>query len=142
MWWTQLLAVWVLADWKAWGEATPLQLVELGPGRGTLLKDILRVSVKRCLWNFLSLHCVRVYVQVFQHKQLRAITRGLSLHLVEASPALSSIQQATLQATPTDHTHSSSYKSGDVEGIPVFWYQELEQVPQGKGSLHYRGGAV
>lgn len=40
----QLLAVWVLADWKSRGETTPIQLVELGPGRGTLLKDMLRVG--------------------------------------------------------------------------------------------------
>lgn len=39
----QLLAVWVLADWKSRGETTPIQLVEMGPGRGTLLNDILRV---------------------------------------------------------------------------------------------------
>ena len=39
----QLLAVWVMADWKSRGETTPLQLVELGPGRGTLLSDMLRV---------------------------------------------------------------------------------------------------
>ena len=44
----QLLAVWVLADWKSHGETTPIQLVELGPGRGTLLKDMLRVGT---IWS-------------------------------------------------------------------------------------------
>ena len=42
----QLLAVWMLADWKGSGEPGSCQLVELGPGRGTLIKDMLRV---RCL---------------------------------------------------------------------------------------------
>lgn len=49
MHWLQLLAVWVLADWKSRGEATPIQLVELGPGRGTLIKDVLRVGSNRVL---------------------------------------------------------------------------------------------
>ena len=40
----QLLAVWMLADWKGAGEPGSCQLVELGPGRGTLIKDMLRVS--------------------------------------------------------------------------------------------------
>ncbi len=40
----QLLAVWVLSDWLSRGKTTPIQLVELGPGRGSLLKDIMRVS--------------------------------------------------------------------------------------------------
>lgn len=39
----QLLAVWVLADWMVAGEPRKCQLIELGPGRGTLLKDMLRV---------------------------------------------------------------------------------------------------
>ena len=41
----QLLAVWVLSDWMNSGQPSNCQLVELGPGRGTLLKDILRVGI-------------------------------------------------------------------------------------------------
>ncbi len=42
----QLIAVWVLSDWLSHGKTTPLQLVEMGPGRGSLLQDVMRVSVK------------------------------------------------------------------------------------------------
>ena len=73
--------------------------------------------------------------QVFRHEKLQSITQELSLHLVEASHALSSIQQHTLQATPIpppDHTHTvSPYKTGCVEDIPVSWYAQLKDVPQG-----------
>lgn len=41
----QLLAVWVLSDWMNSGQPSNCQLVELGPGRGTLLKDMLRVKI-------------------------------------------------------------------------------------------------
>ena len=39
----QLLAVWILSDWMSSGQPSNCQLVKLGPGRGTLLKDMLRV---------------------------------------------------------------------------------------------------
>ncbi|KAI0091038.1 S-adenosyl-L-methionine-dependent methyltransferase [Irpex rosettiformis] len=39
----ELLAVWMLSQWLNSGNAKPIRLVELGPGRGTLMADILRV---------------------------------------------------------------------------------------------------
>ncbi len=41
----QLFAVWVLADWMAAGKPGKCQLVELGPGRGTLASDMIRVGL-------------------------------------------------------------------------------------------------
>lgn len=114
----ELVAVWVLSDWMARGKTTPIQLVELGPGRGTLLKDILRV---------------------FSHKKLRHILQSLSLHLVEASPALTTIQEQALTATPS-HTHTQQatpsptnhhYRASQVDGLDVFWYRDLKEVPEG-----------
>ncbi len=45
----QLLAVWMLADWKGAGEPGNCKLVELGPGRGTLIKDMLSQSESKIL---------------------------------------------------------------------------------------------
>ena len=70
---SQLVGVWVLADWMAGGQPRDWSLIELGPGRGTLLKDILRVF-----------------------GQFRRVCDSLSVHLVEASPAMSRVQEATL----------------------------------------------
>lgn len=39
----KLLAVWLLSQWLNFGKSKPIKLVELGPGRGTLMADILRV---------------------------------------------------------------------------------------------------
>ena len=63
----------MLAEWMVAGEPQNWSLVELGPGRGTLLKDILRVFA-----------------------QFPRVLDSLSVHLVEASPTLSHTQEATL----------------------------------------------
>lgn len=41
----ELLGVWLMTEWMAQGKRSRgVELVELGPGRGTLMDDILRVS--------------------------------------------------------------------------------------------------
>jgi len=96
-------------------------------------------------------------LQVFQNKKLCSIIEGLSIHLVEASPAMAELQASTIQAsqltTPTTPPSSSPaslrgvelgeqeeaglgenccYQSGRVAGnVPVAWYKQLKDVPQG-----------
>uniref|UniRef100_H3AXU6 Protein arginine methyltransferase NDUFAF7 n=1 Tax=Latimeria chalumnae TaxID=7897 RepID=H3AXU6_LATCH len=42
----ELLGVWCVSEWMAAGKPKAFQLVELGPGRGTLTSDVLRVGVQ------------------------------------------------------------------------------------------------
>lgn len=39
----QLIGVWIISEWMGAGQPKQLQLVELGPGRGSLSSDVLRV---------------------------------------------------------------------------------------------------
>ena len=85
-----------------------------------------------------------VIMKVFQMEKLRSILEGLSLHLVEASPALADIQEKSLQATPTSHTPDDDmpYKCSVIEsvGVSVSWYQQLKDVPQGERSITMEQG--
>jgi SAM-dependent MidA family methyltransferase len=68
----ELLGLWAASLWKTMG-SPQLKLIELGPGRGTMMADALRA--------------VRVLPQLYQ---------TLSVHLIEINTALRKKQQATL----------------------------------------------
>ena len=40
----EIVGLWAVTTWQRLGEPAPLRLIELGPGRGTLLRDGLRAA--------------------------------------------------------------------------------------------------
>eukprot|EP00617_Octactis_speculum_P010074 CAMPEP_0185787422 /NCGR_PEP_ID=MMETSP1174-20130828/140507_1 /TAXON_ID=35687 /ORGANISM="Dictyocha speculum, Strain CCMP1381" /LENGTH=137 /DNA_ID=CAMNT_0028480571 /DNA_START=166 /DNA_END=576 /DNA_ORIENTATION=+ len=40
----EMVGIWCVATWTAMGAPAQVNLVEMGPGKGTLMKDILRVA--------------------------------------------------------------------------------------------------
>jgi len=69
----ELIGLWMLEVWHAMGRPGPCRIVELGPGRGTLMADLLRAT--RLLPDFRA---------------------AASVHLVETSPALRERQREAL----------------------------------------------
>ena len=69
----EMIGIWLLNEWRSMNCPNPFFLVELGPGRGTLMSDVLRVS--------------RKYVDYVE---------AIQLVLIETSPVLRKIQLATL----------------------------------------------
>uniref|UniRef100_A0A1A8BKF9 Protein arginine methyltransferase NDUFAF7 n=1 Tax=Nothobranchius kadleci TaxID=1051664 RepID=A0A1A8BKF9_NOTKA len=110
----ELLGVWIISEWMAAGRPKQLQLVELGPGNGSLAADVLRVF-----------------------GQLQSVLGGasVSLHLMEVSPALSDFQAQTLTgggSQKADCEEDPVYRHGTTAaGLPVSWYRCLEDVPAG-----------
>ena len=80
----ELLGVWVVQAWIAIGSPKQFALVELGPGRGTLMADMLRVLSK-------TPDCAKAG----------------QVHLVEMSPVLRSVQKERLPNAAW-HDHVSS----------------------------------
>lgn len=39
----ELVGIWLYAEWLAQGKKEKVQIIEVGPGRGTLMDDALRV---------------------------------------------------------------------------------------------------
>ncbi|XP_055696623.1 protein arginine methyltransferase NDUFAF7 homolog, mitochondrial [Lutzomyia longipalpis] len=106
----ELVAVWILTEWQKIGSPKPIQLVELGPGRGTLTQDILRVL-----------------------SQLDLSSPDLSVHLVEISPYMCQAQANRLCLSHNEVTDPESkhhYAGEMVSGVQVFWYKRLEDVPR------------
>jgi NADH dehydrogenase [ubiquinone] 1 alpha subcomplex assembly factor 7 len=69
----ELLGLWAAEVWAAMGSPNPLRLIELGPGRGTLMSDALRAA--RVAPDFRA---------------------ALDVCLIETSPTLAAIQHDTL----------------------------------------------
>lgn len=108
----QLVAIWCLAEWEKCGSPEPLQLIEMGPGRGTLAQDVLRVFARFGLSNRLSVHLVEVSTHL---SNLQA--RQLCCHFAE---------------TKSDDTSVRYYQSGEtLSGIKVYWYHKIEDIPKG-----------
>jgi NADH dehydrogenase [ubiquinone] 1 alpha subcomplex assembly factor 7 len=81
----ELCGLWAAEVWVALGSPTPLRLIELGPGRGTLMVDALRAA-----------------------QVSRDFNAALDVHLVEISPALEARQrQALVHAGSRVHWHQT-----------------------------------
>ncbi|XP_018428325.1 PREDICTED: NADH dehydrogenase [ubiquinone] complex I, assembly factor 7 [Nanorana parkeri] len=109
----ELIGIWCINEWISGGKSKSLNLVEFGPGRGSLMDDILRV---------------------FSQFQNLLNTCDISIHLVEVSPKLSEIQALNLtgKSTMAKHEDKPSYKTGITKtGLPINWYYNIEDVPSG-----------
>ncbi|MGN6115340.1 MAG: class I SAM-dependent methyltransferase [Nitrobacter sp.] len=80
----ELLGLWAASVWRSMGSPALLHLIELGPGRGTMMADALRA--------------LRVLPPMYQ---------ALSVHLVEINPVLREKQKATLSGARNVQWHAS-----------------------------------
>lgn len=75
-----------------------------------------------------------LHLQVFNQLSSVLSKCDISVHLVEISPKLSEIQASVLTEGKTELTESpTTYMQGITKTrLPIFWYQDLNDVPEGK----------
>ena len=119
----EMIGMWCISQWMSLGKPKSLDLIEMGPGIGTLMSDILRVAAK------------------FPDFQ-----QAIRVNLVELSDSMRSKQKKTLKCTTILDTTVSkkddNVGKGDVKtgiermqsesGVHVNWFYSLSQVPDDK----------
>jgi NADH dehydrogenase [ubiquinone] 1 alpha subcomplex assembly factor 7 len=116
----ELIGLWMAAVWKKMGAPESVHVVELGPGRGTLMKDALRA------------------LQV-----MPGFREAITLHLIEISPALRAQQQRTLQGPTTPvswHASLEDVPKGPAIIIANEFFDALpvQQAVKGEHGWHER----
>ena len=109
----EMLGVWCLHAWtEIGGSAKPLHVVELGPGRGTLISDVLRTL-----------------------NQFGDASKDVEVSLVELSPRMRELQTELL--VPGCHYSSSSVPRQAMShyGAHVSWYDTIYDVPRHKAGF-------
>ncbi|KAH8053394.1 protein-arginine omega-N symmetric methyltransferase [Aureococcus anophagefferens] len=110
----ELVGVWFVSEWVRLGEPEKVRLVEVGPGRGTLLGDVLRATAA---WP----------------KFRRAAS---DVRLVEPSASLRLAQRRTLGARPATHAQKPDAETpvtwaldgfGDF-GTRATWHESLDEI--------------
>jgi NADH dehydrogenase [ubiquinone] 1 alpha subcomplex assembly factor 7 len=117
----ELIGLWCAVAWQSLGQPLPLRLIELGPGRGTLMRDALRAA-----------------------KLVPGFLDAIRVDLIEISPPMRERQRETLAASVPHHLawHESL---GDVpEGPAIVLANEfldalpIRQLVSTDGAWHER----
>jgi NADH dehydrogenase [ubiquinone] 1 alpha subcomplex assembly factor 7 len=90
----ELVGLWAVQSWFEMGAPAVFDLIELGPGRGTMLADALRAARRKP--EFLA---------------------AAKVTLVEASPALQAVQARALEAAPCPVLWTERLPAGDRPAI-------------------------
>lgn len=98
----ELIGIWAAQVWRDMGSPSPIRLIEIGPGRGTLMADALRAIAKA----------------------VPQMMPALEVHLVETSPVLSARQQQSLANAGVSLTWHDDIASA-LEGPVIILANEL-----------------
>jgi len=128
----ELIGLWAAAAWRAMGSPANVRLVELGPGRGTLMRDALRAA-----------------------KVMPDFRAALVVHLVEISPILETLQREAFIASDvplTWHRSLADVPEGPlivianefVDALPVHqavmcadgWHERVVKIGE-DGDFHF-----
>ncbi|MFZ4530574.1 MAG: class I SAM-dependent methyltransferase [Alsobacter sp.] len=102
----ELIGLWAAAVWQRMGAPPRVVLCELGPGRGTLMRDALRAA-----------------------RALPPFRAAIDLHLVETSPVLRAVQAETLAECGLQPTWHASLQSVPPGPLLLLANEFLDALP-------------
>ncbi len=102
----EVIGLWCIQTWQDMGRPNRLHLIELGPGRGIMMSDILRAA------------------------QLdKAFMKAVNVTLIEASPALEAVQGKTLSSAPCPISWAASLDKAPQGPAIIIGNEFLDCLP-------------
>ena len=102
----EVIGLWCIQSWQDLGRPKTFQLIELGPGRGIMMSDILRAA--KLDKDFLS---------------------AVNVTLIEASPALEAVQDKTLSNAPCPIGWATSLEKAPTGPSIIIGNEFLDCLP-------------
>ncbi|PWY64276.1 hypothetical protein BO70DRAFT_347187 [Aspergillus heteromorphus CBS 117.55] len=106
----ELVGIWTIAEWMAQGrKRSGVQLIEVGPGKGTLMDDMLRTF-----------------------RNFKSFTTSLeAIYLVEASGTLREVQKKLLcgEGAAMEETEIGWRCTSKYFDVPVVWVEDIRLLP-------------
>jgi NADH dehydrogenase [ubiquinone] 1 alpha subcomplex assembly factor 7 len=112
----ELLGLWAASAWHRMGEPENVRLIELGPGRGTMMLDALRAA-----------------------QVAPAFRAAIVLHLVEISPVLQELQQQTLATIDVPVTWHQSFDEVPDGPAIILANEMLDALPVNQAIKQFNG---
>lgn len=100
-----MIGLWIFYNWQQFSRNTELDIIELGPGRGTMTSDIARV------------------LSHFQQQ----ISNGCQFNLIEISPFFRQLQHENICGTNKLSVNDQSIQSNTIYNQPISWFESLNQ---------------
>ncbi|CEH17034.1 Uncharacterized conserved protein [Ceraceosorus bombacis] len=127
----ELLAVYLISRWQAAGSPSKVRLVELGPGRGTLLSDVISTFSRfpTLLSSLRSVHLVEASpgMMTSQASALGSILQSSGLEMSSAEDGLEN-------GSKDEHKQRSDEGEDGRRKVQVEWFPRIEDVPISKNA--------
>ena len=102
----ELIGAWLAERWQSLGSPARAHLVELGPGRGTLMADALRAT-----------------------RNVAGFHQAIDLHLVEINPVLKEAQRAAIASYATPQWHAGFASIPDAAPLLLVANEFFDALP-------------
>jgi NADH dehydrogenase [ubiquinone] 1 alpha subcomplex assembly factor 7 len=108
----EIIAIWLISTWQHMNQPSIVNIIELGPGNGTLMADVLRVA-----------------------KKFPTFKAAMRIHMIEMSQTMRDKQRVKLncKAVNTQDVKNIQYVTSD--NIPISWHSFLSEVADNHPSL-------